>query len=147
MVVGCSRSIPCEKEIYVLPDGFKGQMIVFFDQSDGQDIEYKNETRVYRLPASGLLKTQFPRNGGCMGDNRIQFFYEDNAGDRGKLDFWMDVPRDSIPDNKDYVLMTFLSEKGTKPDFVIHLIGTHQEFKSLTNSVRDIDPVEILEAL
>jgi len=43
--------------------------------------------------------------------------------------------------------MTFLSEKGTKPDFVIHLIGTHQEFKSLTNSVRDIDPVEILEAL
>lgn len=147
IIVGCNRSTPCEKEIYLLPDGLRGQMIVFFDQPDGQAIEYEDEARVYRLPPTGLLKTQFPRNGGCMGDNRIQFFYINDSGAREKLAFWMDIPRDSIPADTDHVLMTFLSEKDNKPDFVIHLIGTHQEFKSLTKSVRDIDPVEILEAL
>lgn len=130
-----------------MPEGLRGQVIVYFDQPDGQAIQYEDEARVYRLPSTGLLKTQFPRNGGCMGDNRIQFFYEDKTGGRQELDFWMDVPRDSIPANTDHVFMTFLSEKDKKPDFVIHLIGTHQEFKSLTNSVRDIDPVEVLDTL
>jgi len=147
IIAGCSRSTPCEKEIYLMPEGFRGQMIVYFDQPDGQAIQYEDEARLYLLPPTGLLKTQFPRNGGCMGDNRIQFYYEDEMGDREKIDFWMDVPLDSIPANTDYVLMTFLSEKGTKPDFTIHLIGTKQEFKSLTKSIRDIDPVKILEAL
>ncbi len=80
VVAGCKKSQPCEKEIYLLPDGFKGKMIVFFDQPDGKEIQYEDGVRLYPIPTSGFLKSQFPRNGGCMNDDRINFFYVDSLG-------------------------------------------------------------------
>lgn len=130
-----------------MPEGLHGQMIIFFNQSDGQPIQYEDDARVYKVPASGLLKTQFPRNGGCIGDNRIQFFYEDSIGRRQQVAFFMDIDRDSIPADRDHVLMTFLSETGTKPEFVIHLIGSVDEYQELTRSVTKINTEEILESL
>lgn len=137
----------CEKEIYLLPPGFRGDLIVFFNQSDGQQIEYEDSARVYRIPEMGYLKSQFPKNGGCMTNERIKFFYEDSSGNRTPLDYFLNLPKDSIPKDRDYVLFTFLSNEDTTPDFVIHLVGSVYEFKDLTNSVRNLDPVRILENL
>jgi hypothetical protein len=144
VVLGCNRSTPCEKEIYLIPEGLKGQIIVFLDQPDGQAVQYEGEARLYQIPSSGLLKSQFKRNGGCMGDNRIRFFYVDSIGDRTPVAFFMDIDRDTIPAGMDYVLMTFLSETNKKPDFIIHLLGRSDEFGELLKSVRNIDPEEIL---
>lgn len=144
---GCNKKTPCEKEIYILPEGFWGTMIVYFDQPDGQEIQYENDARVYRIPPLGYLKTQFPKNGGCMNNHRIHFFFEDSLGVRTPVDYFLDIPKDSIPQNEDYVLFTFLSNKDSKPDFVIHFVGKAHEFNDLTKSVQELDPVKILEAL
>lgn len=147
VIAGCKKSQPCEKEIYLLPDGFRGKMIVFFDQPDGKEIQYEDGVRLYPIPTSGFLKSQFPRNGGCMNDDRINFFYVDSLGTRKPLDYFLDLPKDSLPKDRDYVLFTFLSNPDSKPDFVVHLIGSLEEFNELTQSMHLLEPVKILESL
>jgi hypothetical protein len=147
LFAGCSESPQCEEEIYLLPEGFRGKIMVFFDQTDGQEMLYENTARIYQIPVSGVIKSQFPKNGGCMNDGRIQFFYEDSVGTRQPLEYYLNIDMDSLQQNKDYVLFTFLNEKNTKPDFVIHFVGDVSEFKELTESVRNIDPVAILNSL
>jgi hypothetical protein len=147
LLSGCKNSNQCEKEIYLIPEGFRGTVIVFFDQPDGQLVQYENNSRVYKIPPSGYIKSRFKKNGGCMSDKRITFFYTDSLGKRTPIDYFMDLKPKSIPRDKDYVVFTFLSNKGSKPDFVIHLIGSVYEFKDLTQSVKYLDPVKILKSL
>ncbi len=147
VISGCKKSNKCEKEIYLLPDGFRGKLIVFFNQPDGQDIQYEDSARVYYIPQSGFLKSQFPKNGGCMNDGRINFFYLDSLGNRKPMDYFLNLPKDSLPRDRDYILFTLLSNKESKPDFVIHFVGHLSEFNELTGSVRYLDPVKILESL
>ncbi|MCX6225205.1 MAG: hypothetical protein NTV01_10750 [Bacteroidia bacterium] len=146
-ICGCHSPIPCEKEIYLIPQGFRGKLIVFFDQPDGQPIQYEDDSRVYRIASDGFIKTRFKKNGGCMSDKRITFYHVDSVGKRIPIDYFMDLDPKAIPKDKDYVMFTFMSNKNSKPDFVIHLIGSVYEFKDLTNSVRYIDPVKILKSL
>lgn len=147
MISGCEKSMQCEKEIYLLPDGFRGKMIVFFDQAGGEEMLYEDSARVYNIPPSGYLKTQFPKNGGCMNDNRLNFYYLDSLGIRKPLDYFLNLPKDSLPNDRDYVLFTFLSNPESKPDFVVHLLGSLYEFNELTQSMHLLQPVKILDSL
>lgn len=144
---GCNVPVKCEKEIYIIPEGFRGKLIVFFDQPDGQKIQYENDARLYYIPSSGYLKTQFAKNGGCMNDNRLNFFYLDSLGNRNQLDYFLDLPKDSLPTDRDYILFSFLSNPEGKPDFVVHLVGSLYEFNELTQSMHLLDPVRILDSL
>ncbi|HEY9113847.1 MAG TPA: hypothetical protein VIN10_04060 [Bacteroidales bacterium] len=147
LLAGCNESKQCEEEIYLVPEGFRGRIMVFFDQADGQAIEYENTARVYHIPESGYIKSQFPRNGGCMNDGRIQFFYEDSLGTRQPLDYFLNMDMKNLPTDRDYVLFTFLSDKKVKPDFVIHFVGHLSEFNELTESVRHLEPMKILDSI
>lgn len=147
IIAGCNNSTTCEKEIYLIPPAFTGELIVYFDQPNGQEIQYEDNARIYSIPASGYLKTQFPKNGGCMNNDRIQFFYKDSLGDREPLDYFLNIDMDSIPKDRDYVLFTFLSSEEQQPDFVIHLVGSVYEFNELTQSVHLLEPLKILESL
>ncbi len=146
-LTGCNKTKQCEEEVYLLPEGFKGKVIVFFDQEDGQEMQYENSARIYHIPESGYIKSQFPKNGGCMGDDRIRFFYEDSLGARQSLDYFLNIDRNNLPTDRDFVLFTFLSDKSKKPDFVIHFVGHLSEFNELTESVRNIDPMQILDSI
>lgn len=147
VVFGCKNSTQCEKEIYLIPQGYRGKLIVFFDQPDGKPIQYEKDSRIYCIPLNGFLKTRFKKNVGCMSDNRIIFYYADSVGNRTHIDYFLDLDRNAIPKYKDYVMFTFLSNKNSKPDFVIHLIGSVYEFKELTNSVKNLEPEKILKSL
>lgn len=147
MLSACHEVKDCEEEIYLIPEGFRGKIFVFFDQADGQEIEYEDMARLYKIPSSGFIKSQFSKNGGCMGDGRIKFFYLDSLGIRQPIDYFLDLEKDSIPTDRDYVLFTFLSDKSLKPDFVIHCVGHVSEFNELTQSVINLDPKQILESI
>jgi hypothetical protein len=146
MLAGCGKPNECEREIYFLPEAFKGNVIVFFDQEDGAPVEYKDDARVYHIPESGYLKSQFPKNGGCMNDDRIRFFYTDGDQMGAELDYFLNIDMDSIPTDHDYVLFTFLSSEN-EPHFVIHLIGNVSEFHDLTEGIRYLEPIKILDSL
>ncbi len=59
-----------ESERYILPDDFQGVVLVLFDQEDGQEKEYDGEFRIYRVPESGVLKTEFSQG---IGYRNIEY--------------------------------------------------------------------------
>jgi hypothetical protein len=70
-----------EKEIYFLPYGFTGRVVVFFNQSEGESMKHDHDFRVYEIPKNGILKSQFNVNGGLFKDvnNEQKFYWRDNA--------------------------------------------------------------------
>jgi len=147
LLTGCHKSTPCEKEIYLLPEGFWGTMIVYFDQPHGQEIQYEDDARLYQIPNSGYLKTQFPKNGGCMNNDRIHFYYVDSLGEREPVDYFLNLHKDSIPEDRDYVLFSLFSDKTAETEFAIHLMGSFYQFNELMQSVHTLEPINILESL
>ncbi|QMU65411.1 MAG: hypothetical protein GKR88_14710 [Flavobacteriaceae bacterium] len=53
-----------EDIIRLIPEGYIGPVLVVFDQKNGEPKEYEDGKRVYRIPKSGVLKTQFGSNYG-----------------------------------------------------------------------------------
>jgi ferredoxin len=51
-----------DNERYLVPEGFNGRVLILFNRSDGAPKEYDGRTRIYRVPESGVLKTQFAPN-------------------------------------------------------------------------------------
>lgn len=45
-------------DIYLMPDGFKGTVTVFFNDPDGMPEKWVGKRRVFEIPASGTLCTQ-----------------------------------------------------------------------------------------
>lgn len=68
-----------ESEKYILPPDFKGVVLIIFNQKDGVEEEYDGNTRIYRVPDKGVLKTQFRQDMGyrivTYVSNDIQLHY------------------------------------------------------------------------
>ena len=53
-----------------------------FNQKDGTNPEYKEGSRIYRIPCSGILKTKFGSNTGEFWINDVKFYFDgDNSRD------------------------------------------------------------------
>ena len=75
--LGCSRP---EKEIYFIPEGYTGIVYVIYDQKKGSPKEYQSgyfKIRIYNIPESGILKTQFEPNYGGFSKGDKGFVYID----------------------------------------------------------------------
>lgn len=67
--LGCSSSEP---ETHLLRPGFMGRVWIITDVPDGEPVEYLEGRRIYRVPAGGILRTQFAAND-YSGDARFYF--------------------------------------------------------------------------
>lgn len=67
-------------ETHILPNNYQGKVYVFFKDKEGEPIRYDKDTRLYRIPASGVLRLNGKVNKGWTdAEENINFFYE--AGD------------------------------------------------------------------
>jgi len=73
------------REIYLIPKNYIGKIEIYFDQTDGSKIEYEDNIRVYRIPESGILKTQFQFNTGTYYKDCRTYYYVDNKDIRKQL--------------------------------------------------------------
>lgn len=121
--------------------------MIFFDQQDGQEKAWEGEARLYRIPTSGIMKSRFPKNGGCMSDGRITFFYLDSLGNRIPLLYFLEMAGKKIPADSTYVVFSLLSDKTSRNPFAIHLVGTALEFTELVRDVKRHKPEDILRSL
>ncbi|MCR9134152.1 MAG: hypothetical protein NXI08_16420 [bacterium] len=72
---GCKRMV---SETHILPNRYTGKVYIFFNQDEGYKAEYEDNTRVYRIPKSGILRTQFKPNSGWIDSKKyLNFYYED----------------------------------------------------------------------
>lgn len=68
-----------ERELHLLPAGYEGAVIIVFNDPNGAAARYDGKSRVYEIPESGVLRTQFPPNDGW---SRPVYMYVDEEGRR-----------------------------------------------------------------
>lgn len=66
-------------EIFLIPKGYNGKVMVVLENKNGSEPKYEHNKRVYDVPITGILVTQFSINEGFM--NR-EFYYVDSIGQR-----------------------------------------------------------------
>ena len=69
-------------ETYIIPENYKGPVIVIFNQKVGQPKEYEGRRRLYKIPATGVLFSQFKDEQGWIDQ---EYYYVTPTGQRKKL--------------------------------------------------------------
>lgn len=69
-------------ELHLIREGFEGPVLIIFNDPDGEPREYEGKSRVYEIPPSGVLRTQFPPNDGW---SRPVYMYVDEQGNRTRI--------------------------------------------------------------
>jgi|SRR5690606_14140487 len=83
-VFGCKTK---ESEVYILPENYTGYVVIIFDQDNGAKKKYEKGKRIYEIPPSGILKTQFKADYGLshfpefyyksiQNENKVPYIYE-----------------------------------------------------------------------
>ncbi len=78
---GCSKR--AEPEIYLIPDGYRGPVVIIFDDPAAPPVAYEGDSRVYEIPRGGVLRTSSDVNEGVWLD--IAYFFVEHAGARSEL--------------------------------------------------------------
>jgi hypothetical protein len=86
------------ESICLIPKDFTGVVIIIFDQKEGVPPEIENGKHVYRIPQSGILKTQVKANYQVQGQ---EYYYVDDAGHKTTIPYkfskgWEDVDTTKI---------------------------------------------------
>ena len=71
-------------DIFLIPDGYRGKVIIIYGQENGTPEEYENDKRVYRIPNNGLLRTRFYIKGNSVKTG--EHYFVDKDGKRTKID-------------------------------------------------------------
>lgn len=69
-LIGCQNK---EDELFILPNDYIGPIAIVFDSPKGDSIQYDEQMRrVYNIPQTGILHTQFLKNGNSVSkyDNK-----------------------------------------------------------------------------
>src|ERR1022692_1020863 len=74
-----------ESEDYLIPNGFSGRVTIIFNQKDGIPVKYGGGKRIYEIPASGILLTEFNDEYGWV--NR-HYYYMDSTGKKTSLEIF-----------------------------------------------------------
>ena len=92
LLVGCLVEQP--PELYLIPKGYIGPVVVAFEQTDGVAPQIYGDTLVYEIPESGVLRTQaaYPR-----GILDVSYAFVDSAGRRFPLPD--DNPNVEVPED------------------------------------------------
>ncbi len=70
--------------IYLVPKGYVGDIIIFFNQSDGVLPEVENGFYVYKIPADGILKV---KTSGVKDTVNLSYFYVDKNDERQRVEY------------------------------------------------------------
>ncbi|MCB1177681.1 MAG: hypothetical protein KDK36_08900 [Leptospiraceae bacterium] len=71
--------------IFLIPEGYKGRVVIIHGCKDGTDREFDGTYRVYRVGKNGLLKTKFNFAGSSFDHLNSKYFYIDDAGNKTEL--------------------------------------------------------------
>jgi hypothetical protein len=119
-----SRS--AEQTTFLIPKNFQGNVLIIFNQKDGGPAEYEGESRIYRIPESGVLRTQFEPSYGIS--KMDEFYLVDSLGDRKKLEYLYGGPKISTRKSTAaicYGLETGKDNNGTRHFLVFSVAEPH----------------------
>lgn len=69
-------------DIFLIPQDYRGQVLILYGQENGQPKEFEKLWRVYRIPENGTLKTQFKLKGNYINNSGSKYYFVDKNGNR-----------------------------------------------------------------
>jgi hypothetical protein len=74
-------------QVYLLPEGFKGCAVIFYDKKDAPPLKIENNEITYEFPETGILYTSSPMEFGWAnkensGAYQLRAFYIDENGNK-----------------------------------------------------------------
>jgi len=73
-------------ETFLIPSGYRGEIVVFFDEPCGKQVVSENGRRIYEIDKDGILITQFVKRRGLLDQ---EFFYVEENGIRNQLPYFL----------------------------------------------------------
>jgi hypothetical protein len=135
-----------EEEIVIVPEGYRGFVIIIFNQEHGAPEKYDGKNRVYEIPQNGILKTRFKGNYGRRGFAKI---YYEKISSKNRLSSFAElnkIPADSV--------VGFIGANGTvkkdanseeRIEFVEFYVGTRQEIMHAQEIVERLGIIRLME--
>jgi len=71
-----------QPETFLIPEDFKGVVYIIYDDQIGEPKEFEGFRRVYRIPETGVLFTNFKQT---QGIHNRKFYYVSKTGKRNEL--------------------------------------------------------------
>lgn len=68
-----------EPETFLIPENFRGRIVIFYEESCAEKPLYENGRRLYRFPDDGILITKFKRPKGFLDR---KFYFVNERGER-----------------------------------------------------------------
>jgi hypothetical protein len=119
-----------EPEIHLIPKGYRGPVIIIFDQKNGSPEKYEDGSRVYKVPADGILKTQFiPQTKGSIRPGKLKYYYYD-SNDRKEINY-LQTTKGAVDDGMDYVFGKEVSSGSVR-----YLVGKLSEGDNYFSALR-----------
>jgi hypothetical protein len=105
---GCGEI--AEPEIHLIADGYMGDVFIIHDVPDGEPLERKGLSRVYRIPRSGILRSQSSMN---FGWGKPRYYYISENGDRRQIEgYWPSSIHDTPENRRDKSIGIFFPRTG-----------------------------------
>jgi hypothetical protein len=73
------------KDIFLIPEGFRGEVIIYYDRKDGQKEQFEGNWRLYNVPENGILKTMFKIKGHKINLTGSKYYFIDSSGKRTEI--------------------------------------------------------------
>jgi hypothetical protein len=85
LLSACTEVKKSEPAIYLIPEDYVGSLYIIFNAPNGEPPKYEGDSRVYKIPLSGVLVTQMDANEGWIENSQIQYFYVSDTGERSPI--------------------------------------------------------------
>ena len=134
-----------DPSIVVVPENFTGYILIIHGQENGVKKEYKNKSRVYRIPENGVLLSKFEDN---PGRSRFTKFFQGNISTGNEILFIGNI--EDMPKNKICAFggsSGFRSRDKSGKDgirFVQYFIGTENQIRE---SIKELDTIDIINLI
>ena len=63
------------KDIFLIPNSYRGKVVILYDQKNGAEKEFEGNYRVYKIPTNGILKTKFKVKGNSWNIGNAKFYF------------------------------------------------------------------------
>lgn len=113
-----------EQEVFVLPEGYKGCVLIVYDVDGKPEIESSGLGRkTYEIPPSGILETGSEKS---YGTKRMpKFFFKDPSGQLHELSYALPAELDAFRDRGEVAVFTMEYGEDYKPwkSFIVGPVG------------------------
>ncbi|MEO1559037.1 MAG: hypothetical protein AAFS12_05170 [Cyanobacteria bacterium J06632_19] len=131
-------------EVFVLPKGYSGAVIVVYEQEEGINTNVVDGVVVYHIPKNGILKVKTALS---YGSSNPPEFYEESQQEKNKIEF-IQVPREK--GNQGMVACCYSNGKSLNNDnhtlvYTKFIVGNSSELEVLAKQLSEINVADIVQ--